>query len=112
MTTPKSFRPVAAVVLIAGLFSVLPGCGGSNPQAKSDKKDDKKGNPTPNPNPNPNPNMNPTPDPTPKTPERIDTKSGVGKDAVDFLSAVGQEKAKASQLSTGFLKAIGLPLEL
>ena len=46
----------------------------------------------------------------PKPPERVDFKTGVGKDATDFLSAVGMGTAKGDQLSLSFVKAIGLPV--
>lgn len=102
-------RPAAALALAAGLFLALPGCGDKpKPDNKGDKKDNKD-------DPNrlvPDPKKG-TGDPGgPKPPERIDTKSGVGKDAVDFLTAVGAGTAKAGQLSGGFLKLIGLPAEL
>ncbi len=108
MTSLKAFRSIAVVTLIFGLFIALPGCK-PKPASKSDKKD-KDGKEVTNPNSiaNPNPNANPTPEI--RTPERIDTKAGVGKDAVDFLAAVGAGSAKASQLSTGFVKLIGLPV--
>lgn len=108
MLTPKTCRPIAAIAMTVGLFLTLPGCA-PKPADKGEKKDkDKKDNANPNPIANPNPNPNATPET--KTPEKIDTKSGVGKDAVDFLSAVGAGTAKASQLSAGFVKLIGLPI--
>ncbi len=108
MLTSKTCRPIAAIALTLGLFLTLPGCA-PKPVDKGEKKDkDKKDNANPNPIANPNPNTTPET----KTPEKIDTKAGVGKDAVDFLSAVGAGTAKASQLSAGFVKLIGLPVEL
>jgi hypothetical protein len=115
MILHKNFRPVAVLALAVGLFLALPGCGGSKPSA--DGKDKKGDNPNPPPNPPPNTGTIPTSashtDPNlPRPPEKINTTAGVGKDAVDFLSAVGAGTAKASQLSTGFLKGVGLPVEL
>ncbi|MBA4192202.1 MAG: hypothetical protein C0467_29885 [Planctomycetaceae bacterium] len=107
MTTPKMCRSIAALSLTFGLFFALPGCAPKPAANKGDKKDkdkDKKDGT------NPNPIANPNPTPEIKTPEKIDTKAGVGKDAVDFLSAVGAQAAKASQLSSGFVKLIGLPV--
>jgi len=103
MKTHKRFRSVAAIVLAVGVLVALPGCGPKPQPNKSDKKDkDKKDGTTPNPIANTTPEI--------KTPEKIDTKEGVGKDAVDFLSAVGAGTAKASQLSSGFVKLVGLPV--
>ncbi len=109
MIPPKTFRPVAALVLSVGLFLALPGCGsGDKPAADNkDKKDDKKDTSTPT----PTPNRTPAPEP-PKPPEKVDFTVGVGKDAMDFLQAVRMGMAKPEQLSAGFVKAIGLPTEL
>src|SRR5438045_39165 len=111
MIPPTMFRPVAALALAVGLFLALPGCGDSPKVSKDDKKD-QKDNTNANPKPNPNPNPEPKVEPIPKPPEKIDTQSGVGKEAMDFLTAVGKGEAKAHQLSTGFLKAVGLPTNL
>lgn len=107
MTPPPKPRP-AALALAAGLFLALSGCGDKpKPSDKGDNKDKKD---------NPNPLVtDPKKDntlPAPKAPERIDTKSGVGKDAVDFLTAVGAGEAKAGRLSAGFVKLVGVPAEL
>jgi hypothetical protein len=102
-------RPAAALALAVGLFLALPGCGDKpKPDGKDNKdsKDPKRVVPGPD-DKKEDPKTNP-----PKPPERIDTKSGVGKDAVDFLTAVGAGNAKACQLSSGFVKLIGVPAEL
>ena len=114
MTMPVTFRSVAALALAAGLFLALPGCGGSKPQAdkgeNKDKDKDKKGDPNTG-TPKVDPGTGSPKVETPK-PEIFDLSSGVGKDAVDFLQAVKAGTAKADQLSTGFVKLIGLPAEL
>lgn len=105
MTSPTTCRSIAALTLAVGVFLALPGCGPKPQPNKGDKKDkDKKDNTTPNPIVDSNPTL--------KNPEKIDTTTGAGKDAIDFLTAVGSGTAKANQLSTGFVKAIGLPAEL
>lgn len=103
--TIRSLRSVAALALATGLCLALPACNKKKPG--SDKAEKKDGGATPN------PVANPTPGGAPevKAPERVDTKAGVGKDAVDFLTAVGAGTAKADQLSTGFVKLVGLPVE-
>lgn len=101
--TTRSFRPVAALALAAGLCLALPACNKKKPA--SDKAEKKDGGTTPNPVATTNPA------PEVKAPERVDTKAGVGKDAVDFLTAVGAGTARAGQLSAGFVKLVGLPVE-
>ncbi len=44
--------------------------------------------------------------------QQIDTNSGVAQEAINFLTAVGAGTAKADQLSSGFVRLIGLPVEL
>lgn len=106
-----TFRSVAAISLVAALFLALPGCGGEKPKddKKGDKKDDKKGEPNTG---TPQGGNSSTPKVDAPKPEIVDLSTGVGKDAVDFLQAVRAGTAKAGQLSTGFVKLIGLPAEL
>ncbi|WP_439625842.1 hypothetical protein [Gemmata sp.] len=103
--TTRSFRPLAALALAAGLCLALPACNKKKPGTDRAEQKDKKDGTTPNPVANTNPA------PEVKAPERVDTKAGVGKDAVDFLTAVGAGTAKAGQLSSGFVKLVGLPVE-
>lgn len=102
-----TFRPAAAIALAAGLFLALPGCGDKPKPDGKDNKDKKE-----QPNPLVTDPKKEDPNAPPKPPERIDMKSGVGKDAIDFLTALGAGSAKATQLSAGFLKLIGKPTEL
>jgi len=106
MSITMTCRSIAALTLAAGVFFALPGCA-PKAQPKGDKKDKKDDTP-----PTPLANANPNTPTVAKTPEKIDTTTGAGKDAIDFLTAVGSGTAKASQLSAGFVKAIGLPAEL
>jgi len=107
--TPPTFRPVAALALAAGLALALPGCG-SKPQA--DKGGDKKDEP--NPGPKVDPKVDPKIEPRgePKPVDKIDLSAGVGKEATEFLKALGDGAAKADRLSAGFAKAVGLPVAL
>ncbi|MFO0821969.1 MAG: hypothetical protein U0792_02430 [Gemmataceae bacterium] len=109
MTTPTSFRCLAVLGLSLGLFLALPGCKPKSAD-KADKKEKGKDKAKDGKGSSDNTNPNPNPTPEIKTPERIDINTGVGKDAIDFLSAVGGGTAKATQLSGGFVKAIGLPV--
>jgi hypothetical protein len=96
MNTPAIVR-AAAAVLAAG-FLALAGCGGEKPQAP--RSGDGKGEPKSDPA-------------APAAPPRkIDPAAGVGKDAFEFLKALGAGAARAEQLSAGFVKMIGLPAEL
>jgi hypothetical protein len=114
MSLTETSRPVAALVLAIGLFVALPGCGGKPPaDNKGDKKDQ---NPNSGSTPNTNTGTNPdakggdtNPIPT-KPPEKVELNSGVGKEAVDFLTALREGKAKADQLSQGFVKRLGVPI--
>jgi hypothetical protein len=105
------FRPVAACALAFGLFLALPGCGGK-PQAdnKGDKKDDKKDNTNPG-DPKVDPKVDPKIEPA-KPSQKIELESGVGKEAVAFLKALGEGTAKADRLSAAFVKMVGLPAQL
>jgi hypothetical protein len=109
MTPSVTFRPLAALVLAAGVFLALPGCGSDKPQP-SGKGDDKNkpGEPKPGPVPGGDPKT-PTPTPTP-TPAKVDITTGVGKEAIDFLQAVRGGTATADKLSAPFAKAVGLPV--
>lgn len=107
MTMPQRFRSLIAFTLVVGLFIALPGCGGEKVQA--DKKGDTKENPKTDAPQGGNSGPSKT---EPVKAEILDLSSGVGKDAVDFLQAVRAGTAKADQLSTGFVKLIGLPAEL
>jgi hypothetical protein len=113
MTASATFRPLAAFLLAASVFLALPGCGGDKPQppGKGDdkgKKEDPKlniGQPT-------DPKTTIPPVTIPAQPAKVDTTTGVGKEAVDFLMAVRAGSARADQLSAAFVKAIGLPVVL
>lgn len=103
-----AFRPVAALALAAGLVLALPGCSGSNPPPdKKDKEKDKgpgtpkAGDGTGGPGPG-----------TPKAPEKVDFNVGVGKEAMDFLTAAKDGTVRADKLSVPLLKAVGLPVVL
>jgi hypothetical protein len=111
--TPPTFRPVAALALAAGLVFALPGCG-SKPQADkgSEKKDEPKGEPKPDPKVDPKGEPKIDPKGEPKPVDKIDLSTGVGKEATEFLKALGEGTAKADKLSAGFAKAIGLPVTL
>lgn len=117
MTAPASSAVSRAfgALLLAVCFGLaaLPGCGGSAPKAekKDDKKDDKKdpsgagpGTPAPNPG-------GTSPDVPPKT-----TLGAVEKAADDAATAFRRDliqgTAKAEQLSSSFLKAVGKPAVL
>jgi len=114
MSRPNMFRLLAAFVLATGLFIAVSGCGGNKPP--SENKVDKKTENSSNTNPtlNINANSNPT-DPSSKsvslpTPvEKINLDVGVGKEAIDFLTSLKNGVVRADQLSSGFVKAIGLP---
>jgi hypothetical protein len=103
-----TFRPLAALALVIGLFFALPGCGGGKPASenKGDGKDTKGGDPNPGGG-SPGDPKQPT---IPSQPAKVDITTGVGKEAVDFLQAVVGRTATADQLSTNFKKAVGLPI--
>jgi len=102
-----TLRLPAALLLAAGVFLALTGCGGGKPAPDGkDKKDDPRpavGTPSGDPGPKP-------PAGTPAQPAKLDVNSGLGKEAFDFLQAVREGKARADQLSTPFAKAVGLPV--
>jgi hypothetical protein len=90
------------LLLTAGLFVVVTGCGGAKTQSsRVDEKNtsgshaDGQGQSKDN-----------------GPPRKVDLDAGVGKDAVAFLKALGEGSATAAELSTGFVKMIGLPAEL
>ena len=119
MLRPHMFRPAAAMALATGLFLLtLSGCGDNKPPSdKGEKKSDSPPITNSIPNTNTTPNTNPTPEPSPvpaplPDAEKIDLNVGVGKEATDFVGAFGAGTVRAGQLSSGFVKAIGLPAEL
>src|SRR5205814_6834740 len=67
MTPPRTFRPVAALALAAGLVLAPGGCGKTKPTA-----DNPPAPPTPGPAPGPGPGPNPNPGPGPKPPAKVD----------------------------------------
>jgi hypothetical protein len=107
MTTSATFRPLAALALVFGLFLALPGCGGTKPTAEN-KGDGKKDDPKPGGGTPTDPNAGKSVPPPP--PAKVDIATGVGKEAVDFLQSVVGGTARADQLSAAFVKAIGLPV--
>jgi hypothetical protein len=111
MNAPQMFRSVAAMALAIGLFITLGGCGNKPP---SEKKDEKKTDPPLNINTStPGANTSTPVETTatiPPTPKRIDPE--IEKLADNFLKATVQGSAQADQLSTEFVKAIGLPAAL
>ena len=109
MTSLKLFRAVAAVALAVGLFVALPGCG-NKPTAEN--KDDKKELPAEPKGDTKGDNKEGGHPVISPQPAKVDITTGVGKEAVDFLQAVRAGSAKAGQLSTGFVKLIGMPAEL
>lgn len=101
-------RTLAALTLVAALLTIVPGCGGNVPpptgsgeKKKEEPRSDRKGDPKANPKVDP-----------PRPPQKIDLDSGVGKEAVAFLKALGEGSARADRLSPGFVKMVGLPAEL
>jgi hypothetical protein len=102
------------MALAAGFALALGGCSGTN-KPTGDKKDDKKTDPTlsinPSTTPGTTPSVTPPVDP-PKPPERIDFNSPIYKEAETFLKALMDGTARYDRLTTGFVKAIGLPAEL
>lgn len=109
MNSLLTFRVAGVLTLAAGLFLALPGCGGEKPQpSKADEKAKQggaKGDVQDHPK-----EKSPAPQTSP--PRKVDLDSGVGKEAVAFLKALGEGSAKADRLSVGFVKMIGLPAEL
>lgn len=100
--TPQTFR-TAALALAAGVGLTLAGCGGSDKPKPDDKGPPKKDDPRP---------LVTDPKGGPaevKVDPKVDVTTGVGKDAVDFLTAVGTGAARADHLSAGFVKLVGLP---
>lgn len=100
-------RTAAALALVAGVYLAAPGCGGKKPEST---KAEGKG-PEPKADPKVDPKVDPKIEPI-KSPQKIDLDSGVGKEAVAFLKALGEGTAKADALSAGFVKMVGLPAEL
>src|SRR4029453_5804164 len=103
MSRHMRIRLAAAFALGAGVLMALTGCGGNKPP--SGKADEKKGDDRAN-------SKNDTTGVPVQPPRRVDLESGVGKDAVAFLKALGDGAARADQLSTGYVKMVGLPAEL
>jgi hypothetical protein len=108
----QMFRPAAALAMATGLFLALSGCNNNKPPSdKGDKKSDSPPITNSIPNSNPTPSSDPSaavPAPLPDA-EKIDLNVGVGKEAMDFLGAFRASTVRADQLSSGFVKAIGLP---
>lgn len=118
MLRPRMYRPVAAAALAAGLFLTLSGCGGNPkpPSEKTEKKADTTPNTTAN-STNPTPPKDPSSDagklpPLPPPAAKVDPSTGVGKEATEFITALKNGSAKASQLTTRFVKAVGQPATL
>lgn len=102
MSSRLTTRLVIAFALGAGVVSAIPGCGGAKPSSR--KADEKTGDDRTN-----------SKDDTrslSQPPRKVDLDSGVGKDAVAFLKALGEGAAGADRLSTGLVKMVGLPAEL
>jgi hypothetical protein len=112
MLRPKMSRLIAALALATGLFSTMPGCAGNKPasESKGDKKTDGpalsiSADPNTSSSTDPSTKIAPLPPPV----EKIDLNIGVGKDATDFLASLKNGAVSAKQLSSGFVKSIGLP---
>lgn len=125
MLQPKMSRSLAAILLGIGLLFTLVGCKENKASTDKNEKSDKKGDKTTDSSANSNPSLsiNPPKDPasnseSPSLPpplppaEKIDPNVGVGKESMDFLAALGAGTVRADRLSSGFVKAIGLPAEL
>ncbi len=97
-------RLFAGSLLIVGLLLSLPGCGEKPPADKGQKKDE------PGPTPPTGGDPKGTAKNEPRPPEKVSPE--IEKAATDFLKSLVEGNAKASSLSTGFVKAIGLPVEL
>jgi hypothetical protein len=102
MASRAMTRLIAVCTLGLAALLILPGCGGNKPP--SGKAGDKKEGD--------NANAKGGSPSDARAPSKVDLDSGVGKDAVVFLKALGESTAKAELLSGGFVKAIGLPAEL
>ena len=100
MNTPA--RLALGLLLTCGLFVVLTGCGGTKPESSKAEEKNKSGHHADGQGQSKNNGP----------PRKIDLESGVGKDAVAFLKALGAGAATADKLSAGFVKMIGLPVEL
>jgi hypothetical protein len=101
MSSRRMARLVTAFALAAVVVFTLPGCGGEKPSSR--KADEGKGADGQN-----SKNGGPANQP----PRKVDLDSGVGKEAVAFLKALGEGTATADRLFTGFAKTVGLPAEL
>jgi hypothetical protein len=109
-------RFVATLALACGLFLALPGCANKPPsENKGDKKTDNTTS-TPPLSINADPNAGVSPDtsnkiqPLPTPIAKVDLDTGVGKEATDFLRELRNAYIKPNQLSSSFVKAIGVPI--
>lgn len=114
MLRPKLFRLIAAMSLATGVFLALPGCKPKPPSENNADKKNEPGNPTLNINAN---QTNSTGTDTsnkavtmPAQIEKVSLDIGVGKEATDLLASLKNGVVKADQVSSGFVKGIGLPV--
>jgi len=101
MSSRTMARLVAAFALAAGAVCSLQGCGGEKPSPRT--ADEKKNGDGKNPRDG---------SPTSQPPRKVDLDSGVGRESVAFLKALGDGSAGVDRLSAGFVKLVGLPAEL
>ena len=110
MTVSAMSRLPGISALVIGVLLILPGCGGK-PAAGTATDSKEQGIPSSTGAGSTGHSGAETPAAgSAMQPATVDIKSGVGKEAVDFLQAVRAGTAKADQLSAPFAKAIGLPI--
>ena len=94
----KTFRPVAALALVAGLFLALPGCGGDKPKADNkDNKDNQDGTKPLVTDPKIDPKTDPKVDPI-KPPE---TPAATAEDGGKFVDPIVAYKNRAGNPGGG-----------
>lgn len=104
MNRSPTLRLPAAWAWVVGLTLGACGCGGQ--QSRPDP-------PTSSgPAAAPPPTQAPPPASPDRPPQRIDVNSAAGQEAVEFLTAVAAGSAPARRLSAGFVRLVGLPVEL